>query len=223
MVTLTFIHLSFKSGGPPTRFQVLLGVPYLTQALLAFQIIIHCSCIPSDPNEKLRKKREKKKLIKRGHIFGEGRGFWVRKTIQTRQFCVDGALISFYERGNKDDPDRSRCKEPHTGMPNWALGKAARGSSYFPAKLFSKSWPFPALYPLQVMPEYLQCAICKSRLDMPYELYLIYYHGALPFSVMLQNYGLEQFLILYLFQGRKMFFFNHNIHAIPTAGSFPSI
>lgn len=88
----------------------------------------------------------------------------------------------------KDKPDRALCKDPHVGMSDPVMGEAVRSSCYLSAELFSKSEPFAVQKPLQVMPEYLQRAPCKntaSRWDAPYELYLIYYHWALPFSVML--------------------------------------
>lgn len=65
------------------------------------------------------------------------------------------------------------------GVSNPGVGKAARSSCYFRAKLFSKFKPFAVQKSLQVMPDYLQCAPCKNTLrvdwtcPMNYTLFII--------------------------------------------------
>lgn len=120
----------------------------------------------------------------------------------------------------KDKPDRALCKDPHVGMSDPVMGEAVRSSCYLSAELFSKSEPFAVQQPLQVMPEYLQRAPCKNTLrvdgtrPMNYTLFIIIEPSLFPSCF--QSYGLEQFLILYLFQGRKMFFFKGPQHSCNT-------
>lgn len=71
---------------------------------------------------------------------------------------------SHFVKEEIDKPDRARCEGPHKGVSNPGMGKAARSSCYFSAKLFSKSEPFAVQKPFQVMPDYLQCAPCKNTL-----------------------------------------------------------
>lgn len=112
----------------------------------------------------------------RGWILGRKSPLWFKN-----QPNMHGAGLesSSFETRNKNKLNRSLCKGLYLGTSHSAMGKAARSSCYFSAKLFSKSELFIAREPFQVMPEYLPCAPCKNtrRVDwtcpMNYTLFII--------------------------------------------------
>lgn len=188
--------MTFHGNRKPTDQLLSFPVcPILTRALLAFWVTMHRSDIIIYPNEvPISKARKGGRKV--GGCFEKVEISGCEKPIRASQLCVSLglSLISWKlkwrqtEKGpSQGSPRRVRLIRGRAHL-TWGRARRPRAAVISEQSCFQNQSPSRSKNPLQATPEYLPCAPCKNstrRLDMPYELSFIYYHQALPFSVML--------------------------------------